>query len=91
MADNVGDVGRHRDLLAWKFDEGTPVGGRRSLDRSPHRVRHPDGRGAAEPRRFAGVAKETKRRDLHHAFNSAGISLGGLRRSFAARLLKNAA
>src|SRR5207237_6521901 len=35
-------------------------------------------------RRFAGVPKEPKSRDLHHTFTGAEIFLGGLRRSFAA-------
>src|SRR5205823_11524470 len=35
-------------------------------------------------RRFAGVPKEPKSRDLHHTFSGAQVSLGGLRRSFAA-------
>jgi hypothetical protein len=36
VTDNVGDVGRHRDLLSQKSDEGTPAGARRSLHRSQH-------------------------------------------------------
>jgi hypothetical protein len=37
LADNGVDVGRHRDLLGRKSDQGSPVGARRALPRAQHR------------------------------------------------------
>src|SRR5947209_11602999 len=47
-----------------------------------------NGRAAAAIRRFAGVPEPLKRRALHYTFIGAELSLGGVRRSFAARLRK---
>jgi len=43
-----------------------------------------NGRAAAAIRRFAGVPEPLKRRALHYTFIGAELSLGGVRRSFAA-------
>ena len=50
----------------------------------PNILCFPNGRAAAAIRRFAGAPEALKRRALHHAFIGAGLSLGGVRRSFAA-------
>ena len=77
MADN-GDAGRHR--ISWpKSDEAF---GARRLHRSQHPL-FPNGRVAAAIRRFAGHTKQLTPRDLHRAFTGAGLSLGGVGRSFA--------
>jgi hypothetical protein len=50
----------------------------------PNIVFSQNGRAAAAIRRFAGVTKKPKPRELHHTFNGARVLLGSLRRSFAA-------
>src|SRR5712691_1440596 len=82
MADNVGDIGRHRDLLSQKSDEGTPAGARRSFHRSQHPLFPTRPRSGRHPKvRRGDEAAEVSQH--HQAFIGAGLSLGGLRRSFA--------
>ena len=80
LTDNVGDVGRHRNLLA-----GSPM--MVLLTEDTGQLIGPNIQTAAQRptiRRFAGAPKEPKPRDLHHTVNGAQVFLGGLRRSFAA-------
>src|SRR5262245_37163345 len=65
VTDNVGDVGRHRDLLGRSPMKVLPVGARRACTRSQHRS-CPNGRAAAAIRGIADVTKERRSRRLYH-------------------------
>jgi hypothetical protein len=57
MADNVGDVGRHRDLLGRKSDDGTPQGPHTPVSPVPtSSVRLPNGCAAAKREAYPGRA-----------------------------------
>ena len=79
VTDNVGDVGRHQNLLAE-----IPVMVLLTED-TGHRIGpNINGRAAADYPKIRRRPQEPKSCDVHQTFNGAQGFLGGLRRSFAA-------